>query len=99
MSERPDNGRRYTVIQRNADMKPITTVHYKEPKVALEQFERCLHGAHHLPKKVAQHLTTWTLLLMQGAQGYEVLDPGLQGSISITITTDQSVVTGSTSAG
>lgn len=79
--------RRYTVQQCNADGKPITTVNYTEPNVALAQFERCLHGAGHPVGKVVFYLNDWTVKLMTGATEYTVLDPGLRGTISISVGT------------
>lgn len=79
--------RRYTVQQCNAAGNPITTVNYTEPKVALAQFERCLHGAGHPAAKVYQYLNDWTVTLMLGRAEYTALDPGLQGSISISVGT------------
>lgn len=80
--------RRYAVTQRDGTGKVITEVKYHETGQALEQFRRSLRGAGHDERKVEHFLKVWTSTLMQGAQGYEVLDPGLQGSISITITTE-----------
>lgn len=82
-----DSGRRYTVTQRNGAGKTVTEVKYPEPQQALDQFKRSLQGAGHDERKVQHFLTVWTLTLMRGAQGYEVLDPGLSGSTSIRITT------------
>ena len=82
-----DSGRRYTVTQRDGTGKVITEVRYEDPSVALSQFRRCLQGAGHDERKLLHFLRTWTCMLMQGADGFEVLDPGLNGSISIRITT------------
>ena len=80
-----DDGRRYTVTQRNSDGKVATQVKYPTPDQALTQFTRSLMGAGHTEAKVEQYLKAWTYILMRGGNGYEVLDPGLNGSISITV--------------
>jgi hypothetical protein len=79
--------RKYTVTQRNAEGKVITATHFEEPVEALGNFQSSLRTANHSDRTVEQHLRALTVALMKGGTGLEVLDPGLNGSISITITT------------
>ena len=78
--------RRYYIDQRNAAGKLVVGVAYTEAHEALASFAAALYGAEHLDPAVNEHLKTWTVVLMSGGTSMNVLDPDLQGSIEIHIT-------------
>lgn len=81
-----NHGRRYTVTSRVGAATPAVS-RFAEPESALDHFENMLYASEHSDPAVRQHLRTLTAVLMKGALGFEVLDPDLNGSVSITITT------------
>lgn len=79
--------RQYAVTQRGDDLKKITEVKLTDPEEALGNFLSHLRSAGHDERKVEHFTRVWTVLLMRGAEGYTVLDPGLHGSVEIRIIT------------
>lgn len=80
-----NSSRRYTVTSRVGAATPAVA-RFAEPEAALGHFENMLYASDHDSPEVRKHLRTLTAALMKGALGFEVLDPDLNGSVSITIT-------------
>lgn len=78
--------RSFTVTARQGK-DSVSTAVFGDPETALIHFENMLSASGHSDTAVAGHLRTLTAVLMQGAQGYTVLDPDLKGSMEIVITT------------
>jgi hypothetical protein len=81
----------YTVTQRDAALKVLTRTQHAGAAEAMTNWCTLLLVAGHSPDAVGSLMETWTQVLMAGGQGYEVLDPDLQGSVSIWITTQEKV--------
>lgn len=77
--------RQYTVTQRNSAGKVITRATYARPEEAFSSFVSALADVGHDEHRLRLHHQALTVALMKGADGMEVLDPGLQGSVSIDI--------------
>lgn len=78
--------RKYSVISRSGRTADSTAV-FGDPEPALIHFENMLTASGHSDTATAGHLRTLTVVLMQGSQGFTVMDPDLNGSMEIVITT------------
>lgn len=79
-------GRRYSVRSRTGRGVDSTAA-FADAEHALIHFENLLAASGHSETAVAGHSRTLTVVLMKGGTGYTVLDPDLNGSVEIVITT------------
>lgn len=78
--------RRFTVAARRGNT-PVMEVRYDNAGDALRSWRSALAGAGHDERKIQGSSERWTLSLMDGVNGFTVLDPDLHGSVSISIRT------------
>lgn len=78
--------RHYTITTRTGPHAP-SSARFGEPEAALGHFENMLYASEHSDAAVRRHLLTLTAVLMKGGTSYTVMDPDLNGSVEISITT------------
>lgn len=78
--------RSYTVTQRSGGGRTQVEIKTDDAQAALDHFRRGLFDAGHSTDQVQRRMNVWTRTLMGGGLGYEVINTGLDGSISINIT-------------
>lgn len=79
--------RRGFIVTIRENGRTVTETRTEDAPSALSLFEAGMLDAGHTSGGISRRLAGWTRHLMDGVTSYEVMDPDLNGSVSISIIT------------